>query len=674
MLKDSSIKPSLKENIEKSLAEAYFRYGQHILFTETAKACELIQSAAQLRPEDPLYSYHAGLALHRYNKFEEAITWYREAMQRDPDYRRAYYPLALALAESGQDVSGDPVWNGLDEEQRTRLKELPGDDPVSQGLLSVSQGDWKKAEEMFTQGIQDQTMPPLARGLAHHYLGVTAIQQQNEQGALEHWQQARDCGLTTKANTHNLILLYLKRIEQALAAGNATEAASLITLYKESAPGAMPPDMEYTSQFTIGYNRALQGKWQEALEYWEPLKEIPGAQGRTAAANVAVAYEQLGELYEAAESWREFVRRRSKKESSDSWLPPEQVARLWSRIAVLYLQAGEPDEAAKTLQNALKYQPDDPTLLLAEAHCYIEQARYDAAENRVDKVLESSPQNGEALTLKATLAEIKPFWLAFLDDTIPGIEEWERVEQLDDETYAPIARQRLDELYEEDYKRKYSRGMDKAAAQAARKWLERDPQDQWRRARYVSSLIIAGKKKSEIEQEVDQIDLTNESALHQLIDACHIAEKDKEAKALIERADALNLLSPDFFTGVARCALRREQPQIAEAYIEEALRRAQDPEEIKHTKTNIGYIYMDNEREEQARACWESVLEEDRYFGPALQGVALFAAKEMEFKQARRYLTLAERWARENNDADLLASIEEGRRVIRQRQMLLWGY
>ncbi|MBN1430987.1 MAG: tetratricopeptide repeat protein [Anaerolineae bacterium] len=676
LLQDATLKPSLRKTVEQSLAEAYFRHGQNILFSDAIQACKLIESAAGLHPNDAIYAYHAGLAFHRHNLFDKAIEWYRETLLRKPDFQRAYYPLALALAEGGQDVLRDPVWNHLDEVQRARVKGLPGDDPISQGLLHVSQEDWNQAQEILAQVVAEPG-PPLAKGLAYHYLGVIALQQGDEQSALQHLQQARKHGLTTGACVHNLVSLSLKQIEQMLADKNIRAAMPLVEFLREYAPDELPEEIDHATRFMTGYTHAMQGKWQEAITYWEPLREISGIQGLHAAANVAVAYEKLEEWEKAADAWRESTHYHSGKENNSDQLQPEQMARLWSRIAVLYKQALMPEEAIKTLENALQYQPDDPVLLLAIAHYYINQESYDSAKKCVEEVLSNSPQNGEALMLKAMLAEIKPsgFKLSH-NKSLPGIKEWEQVEQLDDETYAPIARQRLSIFYQIDYMRHCNFERYKEAGQVARKYLERNPHDQLWRSQLAYALVVAKAKQAEIVQAISQVDLSDTDALHQLVDAWHMVKKPEEAQALLDQVEASTPLPADFFIGIARCAFGRHQPNVAEAYIEEALQRAKDPTEIKRTKTDIGHLYLDNDKQEQGKAIWEAILEEDRYFGPALHAMALIAVQESDFKLARRYLNLAERWAKANKDTDLLEDIQEGRAIIAESMFpyFRWDY
>lgn len=672
VLEDPDIKPSLRDKVEQALAEAYFRYGQHILFADAPRACELIESAAKLCPGDPLYAYHTGLAFHRHARFEEAITWYQETLRRDPDYVRARYPLALALTESGQDATRDPIWNELDTAQQARLKCLPGNDHLAQGLLYISQENWDSAQAVLGRALEEP-ISLLAKGLAHYYLGVLAMRLEDKQKALEHWQRAHDLGLATNAISHNLASLYSELIDQAIAAGDTGRAASFISLCQDIVPEYLPENTQYTAQFMSGYSYARQGRWKEALTSWKDLKEIPGAQGRTAAANVAVAYEKLGEWEQAAESWREFARRRSRKTGSADWLPPDQVARLWSRIAALYMKAGMPEESASTLQNAIKYQPDDPVLLLALAHSYIDQERYEAAENRVDEVLSQSPQNGEALMLKATLAEIKPFWMSFFGGETPGVKEWERVEQLNDETYTPIARQRLEEIYEEDFDRKIHFRHYSEAAKTARKRLERKPDDPMRRALFIRALIASKAKKKEIERHVEQLDLTNEDALHQLIDGWHDVRDHREAQKLLDRAEKLKPLTPGFLLSIAECAFDRDDVDIAESYLAAALDRAHEPLEHKKNRVKIGHLYMSQKKPAKAKSVWEAVLEEDRYFGPALHAMSFLAVFDGDLKQARRYLTLAERWAQQNSDTKLLEAIAEGRSVLSELRAE-WGY
>lgn len=645
---------------KSALAEIYFRRAQKNLFQSPTQATADLVKAAELVPTDALYAYHAGLAYHREKDHAQALHWYREAFKRDSGFKRAALPLAIALLETGKKVEQDAVWALLDESQRLLLKA----DNAQDALSFIAQGDWAGAQTAL-EAMLARSLPPLAEAVVRYYLGVARHRQGDVTKALEYWQKAFNQGFDTPHLRENLALTYVQRAEEALRGGKLDEAQRYIQRGLEAAPDH--PRLVDIHQYVAlqnGYTFAEQGQWKKALAAWQSVKNAQGPNARGLAANTALALERLERWSEAADAWREFVKRRSRKETSEYWLSDQQVARLWERISALYIRDGNAETAISTLQNALKYQPDDVTLGLSLIRCYLEVGRIDAAYNQLDRVLKKHPQDVDALVLKAEMAENIPRRSPFPEMSISGIDEWKAVYATGDETYAPLAKQRLQTLYEElisapmfwftydDIKRQITEA------------LEMFPDSHYLRARLVDFMLQHKAKMPEVRAQIAKIDLTDQDALHQLIDAWHIAKRPEEAAALLTQAHQLKPLDADFYLGIAGCALHRQQSDIAQLYFDNAVALTANEDERKKVRSIIGFTFAQQGKADKAEAIWRDLLREDPAYGEAHLMLAVLEVQRQNVKAARSHLQSADKWARQHKDQEMLEHIESIRMLL----------
>ncbi len=652
-----------------ALAEAYFRRGTQKLLNNPTGANEDFQEAANLCPDDALYTYYVGLSWHRTGSLNQAVDSYRKALKLDPTFTRAEAVLGLALTESGQDVTRDPAWNQLNTEQQAYLQQKPTGTPLSQALAHMAANRWDTVAPLIETALDDDTSV-----LARYYQGVLHARAGDDAAALDQWQQAYDNGLSTPHLVNNLTLAYTLRAETALAEGRTDEALDYAEkgLAIEAAHLRLS-DIYAFIHFERGYQAAEQGNWQRALDEWKRVEFAVGANARALAANIALAHEKMGEEFKAAEAWREFARRRPRKEGSDGWLAPQQVARLWTRISELYLKAGVSEDAITTLQTALKYQPDDVELGLSLVRCYINDDRTEAAHNQLDRMLKVQPDHVGTLVLKAELTEAAPpnRWYSPFYSELPGIAEWKAVLATGDESYVSVARQRLMELYEDAFEEALEWGVPGLAKQKARAAFEIVPDDHFLRARYVYVLLLekpSGNKakaqhEADIRAQVDLIDITDENALHQLIDAWHLVDRHTDAAATLEKANAAKTLGPEFYMGIGACALGRKQREIAQAYFDEVMRRV-EPEKRFRQKARIGVTYAERGDENQAEVIWKQILEEDPAYGYAHHYLWILNHRRNKQREAQKHLKQAQRWANDHRDDELKTEIEHMRMMF----------
>ncbi len=653
-----------RENWDKRLAEAHFRRGLRKLTTDPESAAQDLIKAAQTVPGDALYAYHAGLIHHRMRALDEAIGWYRRALRYDPNFTRANYPLVIALIESGESIESiaarEPSWDFLTDEQRALLQREPAT-PLTSGMVHAEAGEWEQAEDAFLEALEG-SLPPRAEGLAHYYIGVSAEHDDEHLDAIEEWDQALEAGLNLPRIHDNIVLALTLQAEAEMVTESFDAALDTALTGLEIDPdNTRLQDIEAHARLALGFRAANAGVWEEALDHWAAAQNPTGAVARDLAANIAIAYEKLGWPQEAAESWREFARRRPRNEGSEGWLSPEQVARLWSRISVLYMQTGLPEEAINTLQNALNYQPGDPVLLLALASAYADDERYEAAHNRVDEVLEKDPDNIDALVMRAELSEVAPRGYGYFFTGRAGVREWEAVLATGDKEYAPLARQNLIRLYEDSIHRSMAwRHLDEAL-EVAEKALELQPDHNAIRANYVAILHLIDAPEEKIEAEIARIDLSDQDALLLLIKFWLIVEEHDRIESFLKE---IGPQDAEFYLEIGAFFIDRNYDDIAQTYFDKALNSVPKSDR-KGIRADIGLQYAIAEREDEAARIWRSILEDDRSFGPAHFLLARWEHKRGNERAALRHLRQAESWALQNDDMKLMEGVKKHRLIIR---------
>ena len=651
--------------VTAALAEAHFREGQFRLFSAPAEALQHLIDAAELNPEDALYAHHVGLALHRRGEADAALGWYRKALERDPTFRRSAYEICLILRQKKQPFERDPAWKQLDGTQQARLLGTSDSTPVEAGLAAYANGNWEQAQSALERAsLQGEALPAKLRGLVSNYLG--ALAQRNGKPAREYWSAAHNYGTQASTLPYNLGLAYTLQAEAALNDGNFT-----LALEEAEAGLRLLPDhkrlldLQLFLRLRDGYQLAEQGKWKQALEIWKPVDTPTGANGRYLAANRALAYEKLEMHKDAAEGWREFARRRPRKSGAEDTLSEAQIARLWSRVSTLYMKAGLVDEAIDSLQTALKYQADDVQLGLALTQRYVEAERDESAVNQVARLYKAHPTNIDVLVLRAEMAEagIQGRGYYGVDPFMSGIAQWEAVYATHDETYAPVAHERLEALYPEVIDQLEYMGRKAELWAVYERALKTLPDDHLLRAMYVTDLLQIPKRRKEALEQIALIDLLDDDALRQLIDGWHLAKAPAEAAALLDKAEALKPRDFDFYLDIANSAVERERPELAALYQQEALKRASSVQEQQKVRVSVAISHSRTDPK-KAIALLKEVVKEDKNCTPAWIGLIIGYMSIGELTTAKQALRDAERAARLSDDPAVMDAVEHVKQVL----------
>jgi len=104
--------------LDRNLASAHAYVGMGEMFLGRAEETEAhIAEALRLSPRDTMayiWMHIAGMAKNRLGSYEQAVTWYRRAIEANRNYPLGYFGLAAALMQSGRlDEARSAVKAGL---------------------------------------------------------------------------------------------------------------------------------------------------------------------------------------------------------------------------------------------------------------------------------------------------------------------------------------------------------------------------------------------------------------------------------------------------------------------------------------------------------------------------------------------------------------------------------
>ena len=650
-----------------ALAEAYFRRGlKHLRASALEAGLADLQRAADLRPHDPCYAHHLGLAAYRTGDLDRAIRSFAVARRGETEFAaRAAYPLALALLQRGDDPSTHTVWSALSDEERSMLRhasafrrrpyDLPPEVPALwRGLSALDEGDREGARLALQQVLEEPSA--LDKGVAYYYLGVLAAGAERWEEAARYGNDARAAGYTSPWLEENAGELYHRLAEDRLQGGNvegALEAAGEARRHK-------PGDSRLEGLVSQAYQReayraASDGEWEEALECWQVANEVGGGSFRLAY-NLALAYEQAEDWITAGETWREALRRRPRKADHPDAISDEEVARLWRRAAEAYDRAGEYEEAANVYRQALKWNPDDLQTRMALAEGLLNDGRLVAAQNELDRILERDPDNIPALLrMGEAIAQDDHWWH---QGAAPRY--WGRVLELDPDNAS--ARQSLVDFMLGRAEDQAYWGSYAAAIESLEQALEVQPNDG--RALAALGSCYLGMDDEDSARPYIELALAKDPqnlGVYSIILQAWLDQEDPErAQEVMAQAEAaIEDISFSFYMSLAALCLESEYEELARPWLERAVEKAPPGEPVLAA---IGEMAMMAQAPIIAREYLERAIEAGQSSGQAYLILGLLAVlAEDDLKTARKHWRQAERIARKEGDGDLTERIEIAR-------------
>ncbi len=654
---------------EPALAEAYFRQGLNAIY-DTQPQWEDgylgFSEAAALQPDEPRYHYYHGLAAYNLGNLTEAAEAYEKAYELGgPFGQRAAYGLALTLLERGEDPTVHPAWSDLADEDRAvlvdagNLQRRPYTVSESapalwQGVVALDNDELDQAQTMLDQALGSATVPD-SLGIAHYYLGVLAARREDMHTARYHWNQALAAGFEAPHLSLNLGESYHRLTEACLKADEpaaAVEAAREALHYK---PGKRNLEMALSQAYQrLGYQAATDGHWAEAREYWDRAYRLEDGSFRLIY-NLALAYEKDGEYIEAAEAWRETLRRRPRRDDDPDALDDAQIAQLWKRAAEAYVKAGEYDEAVHVYRQAVNYNPDNLETRMALVDSLQDNGQFQAAINELERILDANPDYVPALMRMGEVWANSRYW--WQGDG--AVQYWEHVLELDPNHHG--ARQALFDYwmnqadnaeYWRDYdaaKRDYEEALaympdhPEALSSLGALYLSEGDEEEARRY-FQRAMEHAGQDLKPYQLIVSAwlLDL-NEDAAWDLMD--HIEEKFDDVPL------SFYILSGGF-------CIKMEQEEMARKWFDAAIEKA-SPEETPLIA--IGDLLVQTQAHDLAREYLQQAIDKEQAPGYAHMSLGMLDIIEGDERGARRHWRKANRIARRNHDDELLEHVQRTR-------------
>ncbi|MCL4871123.1 MAG: tetratricopeptide repeat protein [Anaerolineae bacterium] len=641
--------------LQAALAEGYFRLSH--TQKEPQQRYQFSQKAAALQPGDPLYQYHLGLAAHKQKLYPEAITAYEKVLTNQTLAPRVAYPLALALAATAKSVKNHPVWQHLTAEQQLLLEQIQKrpfaptlTTPLWQGVAAAQEERYPDAAALLQQASHNSHEAPLA----HLMLGNIAARQEAWEQAIHHWQEAVKRGLRPQNLPANLSEVSCRLAEARLQQGNVEGAVGLSSLLNPNPGDKGQNELSEYLLFCKGYLAARQGNFAQAQQIWTSLPQGGGGSLRLAY-NIALVYEKNDLLYEAAEQWREVLRRRPRKADHPDALNNEQVSRLYRRAAQAYNRVEEYDKAIQVYKNAVKWESENLALRLDLVDCLFENGQVSAALNEIDRILDRSPDHIPALLKGGEIhAQTNPPW-----EHNPALSYWEKVLAI-----APDhaqARQQLSLFWQDAAESNYFWAPLALSIEMLQKAAAYAPNDLNIQVK-IAEVYFATKeipKALAIIEPILQMPQVEFKVLERILSNLLHGQLFDQANALINRIETnFPVERYQFYIPIAQNCLEIPREDVAETWLEKAVAAAPPGFPI-YLLIGKALIEVNNET---ARSVATRYLHLALKHNQAPAEVRLYlgiaAAKNGDRKSAEQEWRTARKLARRNGDQALLAQIQ----------------
>lgn len=407
--------PTVAQAAREVLAEAHFRAA--VGTSDLEEELKHLDAALKYTPEAPRLHFYRGVTLWQMGDLPGAVAEFDRVAACEPDRPGLAYLRQLASLASGQPLQADGL--GPAEANTLRLVEgfLRGEPasrlaslleqpliaksgPIWQTLIAL-QGKGGEAPTRFLQDAAASIRRKSVRAILQYYEGVAAMRRGDRDSARGAWLNAWTNGLNVPWLAENLV--HLLR-EETLELAQQERWLDIVALFNRLP--FQPEDRVLNetislAYYHLGYEAARAGEWTKAADLWR--KASDHAPSRHLAQNLALAEEARERWLEAAEAWREMVRRRPRKPSHPDYLSDAQVAAIWKHVAECYERAGWVGQAITCMKHAVKYGVDDVALRLDLVDLLVGDGRSEAAMNELERILKIAPDNVDALVRLGTL-------------------------------------------------------------------------------------------------------------------------------------------------------------------------------------------------------------------------------------------------------------------------------
>ena len=405
----SEIRANPDTGLSRKLAEAHFRYA--LSMDREGKLTQIISEfhqASRQAPDVAIYRYHLGLAYHQKKQYNKAIAAYRQALRLRPGDERFEGHLALACAESGQDVQNPivSVMRSMQQEKyaevhetlkQNSLGEIHG---VVEGCVSAMLGEYAMAKKQLNQYTATKYGV-----LISYYLGLIYAQEGKMSSAIKHLETAINEPYMAVACKPVLLGIYKQRATAYVEAGEHAKANRLWNKIAQLDPQDAAVDNAITVSLQEGFHQASEGNFSQAMRSWRRLINR-GVEHPALLQNYAIACDRSENYENAIETWQQLgtVWEQQQSTAPDKERLKRKLALVYRRIGEIALRLGAVYRAKDAYQKALTFVPEDLEICLRLVTLLAEEDNLNAAMRQLRQLRRRHPNNIRVLELEITLS------------------------------------------------------------------------------------------------------------------------------------------------------------------------------------------------------------------------------------------------------------------------------
>ncbi len=400
------------EQAQSILTEIHFRHA--INSQDIQKKLTHLDTALKLSPKDNRFHFHRGITLLQTGNAAEALKEFDLAAKIKPAPEGLAYFRQLARLANKKTLEKDRSLSAAEthtlklvEEFQKRPAKKALEALVEEPVLGHPQM-WKALLHMRQnkEVIQTETLKECANSHKHkpvsaillYYQGISAMREEKLDAAHDLWRNALSNGAATKWSQKNIALSMHQEFLDLFEARRWEELMKKFQRLPLALNDESLNQIISLTLFHLGYEYAQKSKWQQAVKYWTDASHK--ANNRYLAQNMALAQEKLERWTQAADAWRDMLRRRPRKEDHADYLTDKQVSTVWAHIASCYWDAYKDKDALESFRKAIQYDPENLELRFKLISQFMAKGRgnQEAAIKELNNILQIAPENIEALT------------------------------------------------------------------------------------------------------------------------------------------------------------------------------------------------------------------------------------------------------------------------------------
>ena len=326
------------------------------------KSEEELQKSIDLKPNDIDTHFQLAKLYASQGELNKALREYQRILQIEPKNTEARYYMAGVLANENR--TDDAL-----KEYEAILLDSPKEAGVyyNMGLIYTRANHVDKAEDAFKKAIEID--PQLET--SYTSLGLVYELNQKPDKAIETYQAL------VKVNPENA-QAYLALGELYYNGKKDQMALDAFTNYSQ----LKPDDMTIYDYIGLCYYRLK--KFPEAVEAFQRLLDKEPAE-TLIRYRLSAAYLEMGDYAKAEKQLKAIIEQNEKNIDQNGGKAADVDA--WVRLIMLYDKQKDSEKTDKTIQEALKLNPDQPDLILMKAMYDHEQNRLKEAEEAYRKVM-----------------------------------------------------------------------------------------------------------------------------------------------------------------------------------------------------------------------------------------------------------------------------------------------